>query len=103
MLRAPSDVVALEVRHYGHQPGASRLYDDDGETFDYEHGERTWTRLVATRDASGAWTGQVTPDAQRQGLALLAGLLDVHDAEPLDALRRRELPGRLHAIGNQLL
>ncbi len=58
----PSDVLALEVRHYGHQPGVSRLYDDDGETFDYEHGERTWTRLVATRDASGAWTGQVTPD-----------------------------------------
>ena len=58
----PSDVVALEVRHYGHQPGVSRLYDDDGETVDYERGDRTWTRLVATRYGSGAWTGQVTPD-----------------------------------------
>jgi alpha-D-xyloside xylohydrolase len=58
----PQDVVALEVRHYGEQPGASRLYDDDGETFDYERGERTWTRLAATRDPTGAWHGEVTPD-----------------------------------------
>jgi hypothetical protein len=38
------------------------LYDDDGETFDYERGERTWTSLTVTRDASGAWRGTVTPD-----------------------------------------
>lgn len=59
----PNDVVALEVRHYGDQHGASRLYDDDGVTFDYERGERTWTRLEATRDAKGSWNGRATPDA----------------------------------------
>lgn len=58
----PGDVLALEVRHYGDQPGTIALYDDDGETFDYERGERTWTRLSVARDASGAWTGTVTPD-----------------------------------------
>ena len=59
---APDEVLALEVRHYGERPGTMSLYDDDGETFDYERGERTWTRLAVERDASGAWKGAVTPD-----------------------------------------
>jgi alpha-D-xyloside xylohydrolase len=49
------EVLALEVRYYGDQPGSMSLYDDDGETFDYERGERSWTSL--TSDASG---GKVT-------------------------------------------
>jgi alpha-D-xyloside xylohydrolase len=64
----PDDVVPLEVRHYGEQPGAMSLYDDDGETFDYERGERTWTRLSVARDATGAWKGTVTPDANGKRL-----------------------------------
>jgi alpha-D-xyloside xylohydrolase len=56
------EVVPLEVRHYGHAPGSLALYDDDGETFDYERGERSWTRLEAARDAAGAWKGTVTAD-----------------------------------------
>ncbi len=43
---APTRSLALEVRHYGDQPGTLVLYDDDGETFDYERGERTWTTLA---------------------------------------------------------
>jgi alpha-D-xyloside xylohydrolase len=39
------------------------VYDDDGETFDYERGDRSWTRLSVERDATGAWKGTVTPDA----------------------------------------
>ena len=35
----------LEVRHYGEQPGKLALYDDDGETFDYERGDARWTQL----------------------------------------------------------
>jgi alpha-glucosidase (family GH31 glycosyl hydrolase) len=58
----PDEALALEVRHYGEKPGAFLVYDDDGETFDYERGERTWTRVSAARDASGAWKGTVTPD-----------------------------------------
>jgi alpha-D-xyloside xylohydrolase len=59
----PDEVLPLEVRHYGERPGSMRLYDDDGETFDYERGARSWTRLSAARDANGRWTGSVTPDA----------------------------------------
>ena len=40
MLHAPkaSEKVDLEIRHYGEKPGKYLLYDDDGETFDYEKG-----------------------------------------------------------------
>jgi len=58
----PDDVLPLEVRHFGEKPGTFSLYDDDGETFAYERGERSWTRLSVARDASGAWKGTVTPD-----------------------------------------
>jgi alpha-D-xyloside xylohydrolase len=58
----PAEVVPLEVRHYGELPGALALYDDDGETFDYERGDYSWTRLSVTRDARGEWQGKVTPD-----------------------------------------
>ena len=41
--------IPLEVRHYGSKQGAYVLYDDDGETFDYEGGEfsKTELRVVA--------------------------------------------------------
>jgi alpha-glucosidase (family GH31 glycosyl hydrolase) len=55
------EVLPLEVRHYGGRAGEMWLYDDDGETFDYERGEYTWTRLRVARDASGALRGEVTP------------------------------------------
>jgi alpha-D-xyloside xylohydrolase len=58
----PDDVLPLEVRHYGQQPGSFELYDDDGETFDYERGECSWTRLEVERDARGTWKGTLTPD-----------------------------------------
>jgi alpha-glucosidase (family GH31 glycosyl hydrolase) len=56
------EVVALEIRHYGERPGALRLYDDDGETFDYERGNFSWTQLSVAKDANGAWKGSVTPE-----------------------------------------
>lgn len=55
------ETVPLEVRHYGESAGELSLYDDDGETFDYERGASSWTTLRATRDATGAWRGEVTP------------------------------------------
>ncbi|PYS81603.1 MAG: ABC transporter substrate-binding protein [Acidobacteria bacterium] len=58
----PDEVLPLEVRHYGELPGETALYDDDGESFDYERGDYSWTRLSVTKDACGAWRGQVTPD-----------------------------------------
>ncbi len=63
-LRAPSagETVALEVRHYGEAPGQMRLYDDDGETFNSEKGDCSWTALAVARNANGKWEGNVTPD-----------------------------------------
>jgi alpha-D-xyloside xylohydrolase len=58
----PDEVVPLEIRHYGDQPGTAAIYDDDGETFDFERGEHTWTRLSASRGPDGRWRGSVTPD-----------------------------------------
>lgn len=62
-LHAPAagEVLPLEVRHYGEAPGKLVLYDDDGETFDFEKGAFSWTTLSATPDASGKWTSSVTP------------------------------------------
>ena len=56
------EAAPLEVRHYGERPGELSLYDDDGETFDYERGESSWTKLRAAKDAAGAWHGAVTPE-----------------------------------------
>ncbi len=61
-----AEVLPLEVRHYGTAPGAMALYDDDGETFDYERGLRSWTQLRMDRDADGKWAGRVIPDPSGQ-------------------------------------
>ena len=58
---AADEVLVLEVRHYGEQPGKLALYDDDGETFGYEQGEYSWTQLSVAKDGD-AWKGTVTPD-----------------------------------------
>jgi alpha-D-xyloside xylohydrolase len=36
---------SLTVRYYGKAPGRFMLYDDDGESFDYEKGKYSWTEL----------------------------------------------------------
>lgn len=59
---AAGEVVTLEIRHYGEAPSKLSLYDDDGETFDFEKGAFSWTALSADKDAAGQWTGTVTPD-----------------------------------------
>jgi alpha-glucosidase (family GH31 glycosyl hydrolase) len=59
---ASAENVAIEIRHYGVQPGKLALYDDDGETFNYETGDYSWTQLSVTRDGNGAWQGSVLPD-----------------------------------------
>lgn len=40
-----NEALPLTVRYYGTQPGSFSLYDDDGETFDYEKGNFVWTKL----------------------------------------------------------
>ena len=46
-LQAPNAVekVDLEIRFYGKKPGKYLLYDDDGETFNYEKGEYSWREI----------------------------------------------------------
>jgi alpha-glucosidase (family GH31 glycosyl hydrolase) len=46
-LHAPkaNEKVDIEIRYYGEKPGKYRLYDDDGETFNYEKGAYTWREI----------------------------------------------------------
>ncbi|MDQ5977982.1 MAG: hypothetical protein QG602_954, partial [Verrucomicrobiota bacterium] len=62
----PDERPALELWHYGEQPGALRLYDDDGETFAYERGDVSWTDLRAERGPDGTWRGTTVPVAGSQ-------------------------------------
>jgi alpha-glucosidase (family GH31 glycosyl hydrolase) len=59
---AAGETAPLEIRHYGEAPGRGRVYDDDGETFAYERGEFSWTRLAAERGPDGAWRGRAEPE-----------------------------------------
>lgn len=61
-LHAPKagEKVNLEIRHYGKADGAYRLYDDDGETFDYEKGAYSWREIKVTRDKKGKLKGSIS-------------------------------------------
>jgi alpha-glucosidase (family GH31 glycosyl hydrolase) len=63
MLHAPKtgEVVDLEVRYYGEKPGTYKLYDDDGETFNYEKGAYSWRTITVSKDANGQVKGSITP------------------------------------------
>ncbi len=60
--------IPLEIRHYGKIPGDYSLYDDDGETFDYENGVSSITsfqvhqkkgRLEGRQlETSGLWSSR---------------------------------------------
>lgn len=69
-MRAPrnSDVLPLEVRHYGSAEGSFNLYDDDGETFKYEKGEFTWTALRVKKDGGGNLKGEAELPQNRTSL-----------------------------------
>lgn len=43
----------LEIRHYGTKNGIYELYDDDGETFDYEKGEYIRISIKVNVDVNG--------------------------------------------------
>jgi alpha-D-xyloside xylohydrolase len=62
MLHAPKagQKVDLEVRYYGSKPGTYSLYDDDGETFDYEKGNYTFRKIMVSK-ANGKLKGAITP------------------------------------------
>lgn len=49
----------LEIRHYGSKPSTYELYDDDGETYDYEKGEYVRIALEVDVNAAGEKKGKV--------------------------------------------
>lgn len=49
---------SLEVRHYGTKENKYLLYNDDGESFDYEKGEYSLTELRVERKKSGELVGK---------------------------------------------
>ena len=61
-LHAPAngDKVAIEVRHYGEKPGHYMLYDDDGETYDYEKGIYSWREITVVKNKKGQWEGAIS-------------------------------------------
>jgi len=52
--------VDIEVRHYGEKPGRYMLYDDDGESFDYEKGIYSWREINVVKNRKGAWEGTIS-------------------------------------------
>ncbi|HLN55904.1 MAG TPA: TIM-barrel domain-containing protein [Bacteroidales bacterium] len=61
-LHAPSagQTYDLEIRYYGSKPGIYKLYDDDGETFDYEKGIYSWREIKISGDKKGKLTGTIS-------------------------------------------
>ena len=61
MLHAPKagQKVDIEVRYYGDKPGSYKLYDDDGETFDYEKGEYSF-RDIKVEKINGKIVGSIS-------------------------------------------
>ncbi|MFL5771962.1 MAG: TIM-barrel domain-containing protein, partial [Flavisolibacter sp.] len=61
-LHAPKagEIVDIEVRYYGEKPGRYLLYDDDGETFDYEKGAFTWREIKVEKDKKGKLKGSIS-------------------------------------------
>ena len=65
-LHAPAagEIVDLEIRYYGEKPGNFMLYDDDGESFDYEKGAYTWREIKVVKDKKGKLKGTISRPAK---------------------------------------
>lgn len=61
MLHAPKagEKVDLEIRYYGEKPGHYLLYDDDGETFNYEKGDYSRRDIKVEKDKKGRLKGTI--------------------------------------------
>lgn len=61
MLHAPKagEKVDLEIRVYGEKPGKYMLYDDDGETFNYEKGDYSFRAITVAKNSLGTFDGSV--------------------------------------------
>lgn len=61
-LHAPQkgEKVNMEMRCYGTADGVLRLYDDDGETYNYEKGEYVWREVKVIRNKKGKLIGSIS-------------------------------------------
>ncbi|MDR7130222.1 alpha-D-xyloside xylohydrolase [Algoriphagus sp. 4150] len=61
-LHAPAkgESVNLEIRHYGEKPAVYQLYDDDGESFDYELGHYSWREIRVEYQKNGELKGSIS-------------------------------------------
>lgn len=50
----------LEIRCYGKDTSSTRLYDDDGETYDFENGAYCWMDISVDKDTDGQLVGSVS-------------------------------------------
>ncbi|WP_338868553.1 TIM-barrel domain-containing protein [Spirosoma sp. SC4-14] len=57
----PGEVVPIEIRYYGSKPGTYRLYDDDGETFNYEKGQYSFRTIRVSKQPNGRISGTISP------------------------------------------
>ena len=49
----PNERINLEIRYYGSKPAKYQLYDDDGETFNYEKGAYSFREINVYKTADG--------------------------------------------------
>ncbi|HVG16941.1 MAG TPA: TIM-barrel domain-containing protein, partial [Chitinophagaceae bacterium] len=63
-LHAPKagDKVDMEIRHYGTNAGSYNLYDDDGETFNYEKGDFSWRQIKVEKGSDGKLKGSISTE-----------------------------------------
>jgi alpha-glucosidase (family GH31 glycosyl hydrolase) len=61
-LHAPAmgEKVDLEIRYYGTKPGHYLLYDDDGETFNYEKGDYSFREVKIVTNTAGKPVGTIS-------------------------------------------
>lgn len=48
------------MRYYGQKPATYKLYDDDGETFNYEKVEYSWRVVQVILNKKGVLVGSVS-------------------------------------------
>jgi alpha-D-xyloside xylohydrolase len=62
VLHAPKagEKTDLEIRYYGEKSSTYKLYDDDGETYNYEKEEYSWRIIEVTKDKDGKLKGIVS-------------------------------------------
>ncbi len=63
LLHSPKkeDILPLTIRVYGSKASTWKLYDDDGETYNFEKGDYKWTTLEVKKDNKGQLKGFVSP------------------------------------------